>query len=106
MAAAGGVVLSEAGAFGVAFVDAEVVSLAGGRGGKFTLQTKHLGLSQSMERWSAPHLEHGYAILGPGDGAPDVGVAARTSLGICCGWSRVRLPWRLMIDEGASWYAA
>ena len=43
---------------------------------------KHLGLSQSMERWSAPQLEHGYAILGPGDGAPDVGVAARTSLGI------------------------
>ncbi len=74
--------------------------------GKVTWQMKHLGLSQSIERWSAPQLEHGYAFLGPVDGAPVVGVAARTSLGGWCGWSRVRLPWGLMIDEGASWYAA
>ena len=44
MAAAGGVVLSEAGAFGVAFVDAEVVSLAGGRGGKIYIADEAFGV--------------------------------------------------------------
>ena len=44
MAAVGGVVLSEAGAFGVALVDAEVVSLAGGRGGKIYITDKAFGV--------------------------------------------------------------
>ena len=44
MAAAGGVVLSESGAFGVALVDAEVVSLAGCRGGKIYLADEAFGI--------------------------------------------------------------
>ena len=44
MAAAGGVVLSESGAFGVALVDAEVVSLAGCRGGKNYLADEAFGI--------------------------------------------------------------
>jgi hypothetical protein len=44
LAAAGGVVLSESGAFGVALVDAEVVSLAGGRGGKIYITDEAFGI--------------------------------------------------------------
>ena len=44
MAAAGGVVLSESGAFGVALVDAEVVGLAGWRGGKSYLADEAFGV--------------------------------------------------------------
>ena len=44
MAAAGGVVLSESGAFGVALVDAEVVGLVGCRGGKSYLADEAFGV--------------------------------------------------------------
>jgi hypothetical protein len=44
LAAAGGVVLSESGAFGVALVDAEVVGLAGCRGGKIYLADGAFGI--------------------------------------------------------------
>ena len=46
---------------------------------------KYLGLSHSTERWLAPQLEQRYAFFVAGDDVPDVAVAARTSLGGCCG---------------------
>ena len=44
MAAAGGLVLTETGAFGVALVDTEVVSLTGGRGGKIYVADEAFGI--------------------------------------------------------------
>ena len=65
---------------------------------KVALQMKHLRLSHSVARWSAPQLEQGYRFLEAGELGLDGGMAARTSCG-----SLGRLPLLLREDDGASW---
>jgi hypothetical protein len=97
-------VLSESCAFGVTFVDTEEVSLASCRGGKsyLTYETFRVVafdgavVGTAVGAWVCVLCGGGWCAGGWGCG-PDV--IGRVS------WL-MRLPWRFMLGEGASWYAA